>query len=93
VFNTNGSTNHLMFAPGPIHGSASGAPTTGGYTLRLEWVPFGKIGSFASPWLNLRLGLQYTGYWRFNGGSTNYEGFGRSASDNNAFFVYSWLAF
>jgi hypothetical protein len=93
VFNSNGSTNHLMFAPSPIFGSASGAPTTGGYTVRFEWVPFGKTGSFASPWVNLRLGAQYTGYWRFNGGSSNYDGFGRSASDNNSLFVYAWLAF
>jgi hypothetical protein len=93
VFNTNGSTNHLMFPPGPVFGSASGAPTTGGYTARLEWVPFGKFGSFASPWLNLRVGLQYTGYWRYNGGSTNYDGSGRSAHDNNNLFLYTWLAF
>jgi len=93
VFNTNGSANHLMFTPGPVTGSASGAPTTGGYTARLEWVPFGKVGSFASPWVNLRMGMQYTGYWRFNGGRSNYDGFGRSASDNNSFFLYTWLAF
>ena len=93
VFNTNGSSNPLLFTPGEIYGSASGSPTTGGYTLRFEYVPFGKVGSFASPWVNLRLGAQYTGYWRFNGGSSNYDGFGRSASDNNSLFVYAWLAF
>jgi hypothetical protein len=93
VFNTNGSTNPLMFSPAPVNGSASGAPTTGGYTFRFEWVPFGKTGSLASPWVNLRLGLQYMGYWRFNGGSSNYDGFGRSASDNNSLFLYTWLAF
>lgn len=93
LFYTNGSTNHALFAPGPVGGSASGSPTTGGYTLRFEWVPFGKSGSFLSPWVNVRLGVQYTGYWRFNGGNTNYDGFGRSASDNNAFFLYTWLAF
>jgi len=93
VFNSNGSSNRLLFAPAPIFGSASGAPTTGGYTLRFEWVPFGKVGSFASPWVNLRFGLQYTGYWRFNGGTSNYDGSGRSASDNNAFWAYTWLAF
>jgi hypothetical protein len=43
--------------------------------------------------VNLRLGLQYTGYWRFNGGSMNYDGFGRSASDNNSVFLFTWLAF
>jgi hypothetical protein len=31
--------------------------------------------------------------WRYNGGSGNYDGFGRSASDNNSLFVYTWLAF
>jgi hypothetical protein len=93
VFNTNGSTNQLVYSPAPVNGSASGAPTTGGYTLRFEWVPFGKTGSWASPWVNVRLGLQYTGYWRFNGGSSNYDGFGRSASDNNSVFLYAWLAF
>ena len=93
VFNINGSSNHLMFTPGPVNGSASGSPTSGGYTFRLEWIPFGKIGSFASPFVNARVGLQYTGYWRFNGGSTNYDGFGRSAHDNNYVFLYTWLAF
>jgi hypothetical protein len=93
LFNTNGTTNHLMYSPGPVNGSAAGTPGTTGYVVRVEWVPFGKLGSFASPWLNLRLGLQYTGYWRFNGGSGNYDGFGRSASDNNSVFMYAWLAF
>jgi hypothetical protein len=93
LFYTNGSSNHLMFTPAPIEGSASGAPTNAGYTLRFEWVPFGKFGSFAQPWVNVRLGVQYTGYWRFNGGSSNYDGFGRSASDNNGVFAYAWFAF
>ena len=93
AFYTNGSANHLMFQPGPVNGSAAGTPTGSGYTVAFEWVPFGKFGSFASPWLNMRLGVQYRGYWRFNGGNTNYDGFGRSANDNNSLFVYSWLAF
>lgn len=93
LFNTSGSTNRVLFAPHPIFGSASGSPASRGYTLRLEFVPFGKAGSFASPWVNVRLGLQYTAYQRFNGGSSNYDGFGRSASDNNALFGFVWLAF
>jgi hypothetical protein len=93
LFNTSGSTNRVLFAPRPIFGSASGSPASRGYTLRLEFVPFGKAGSFASPWVNVRLGLQYTAYQRFNGGSSNYDGFGRSASDNNALFGFVWLAF
>jgi len=93
LFSTNGTTNHLMFAPGAVFGSASGAPTTRGYTVQLEWIPFGKSGSFAAPWVNVRVGLQYTGYWRFNGAAGNYDGFGRNASDNNSLFLFTWLAF
>jgi len=93
LFGISGTTNHLVFAPSPVFGSGSGSPDSRGYIARLEWVPFGKVGSFASPWVNVRMGLQYTGYWRFNGGSGNYDGFGRSASDNNSLFLYSWFAF
>jgi hypothetical protein len=93
LFSTNGSTNHVMFAPGPVFGSASGSPKTSGYIVQVEWVPFGKVGSFASPWVNVRVGVQYLGYWHFNGGSGNYDGFGRSASDNNSLFIFTWLAF
>jgi hypothetical protein len=93
LFDTDGSTNHLLYAPAPISGSAAGSPQTNGYRVQLEWIPFGKAGSFAAPWVNLRLGLQYTGYWRFNGGSADYDGFGRSASDNNTVFLFAWLAF
>jgi len=93
LFDLSGTTNHLVFAPSPVFGSGSGSPDSRGYIARLEWVPFGKVGSFASPWVNVRMGLQYTGYWRFNGGSGNYDGFGRSASDNNSLLLYSWFAF
>jgi hypothetical protein len=93
LFATSGSTNRLMYAPAPIFGSAAGTPNTRGYLAQIEWVPFGKVGAWASPWVNLRLALQYTGYFRFNGGSSNYDGFGRNASDNNTVFVFAWLAF
>ena len=56
-------------------------------------MPFGKEGSWASPWANLKIGLQYTIYTRFNGGTHNYDGFGRNASDNNTLFLYAWMAF
>ena len=37
--------------------------------------------------------LQYTGYRKFNGGNDNYDGFGRSAKDNNTLFLNVWLAY
>lgn len=45
------------------------------------------------PWLNVKLGLQYTAYLKFNGGGSNYDGAGRNASDNNLLYLYLWLAF
>jgi hypothetical protein len=43
--------------------------------------------------VNLKLGVQYTVYTQFNGGTSNYDGFGRAASDNNALYVFAWMIF
>lgn len=88
MFNTTGSTDSAYFGFG-----TSGTPDTRGYILMLEWVPFGKKDSWARPWVNMRFGIQYTGYTRFDGGTSNYDGTGRSASDNNTLFLFYWLAF
>jgi hypothetical protein len=92
LFATSGTRDASLYAPADTDGSATGSPRSSGYTLQLEYIPFGKQGSFGSPWMNARFGVQYTGYHRFNGGGGNYDGFGRSASDNNTLFVYAWLA-
>lgn len=92
VFNTSGSTDMGLYAPEAGAGSLTGSPDTRGYIVQLEYVPFGKLDSFGSPWLNVRVGLQYTGYTRFNGSGSNYDGFGRSASDNNTLFGFFWFA-
>jgi hypothetical protein len=91
-FDTTGNSNAALYAPGPWFGSANGSPDSRGYILQLECIPFGKFTSFARPFLNLRVGIQYTGYTRFNGGDANYDGFGHSAADNNTLFVYLWTA-
>lgn len=92
-FDTRGTSNQLLYASAELSGSANGSPDTRGYTLQFEYVPFGKENSIARPWLNVRLGLQYTGYLRFNGGSSDYDGFGRSAQNNNSLYAFYWLAF
>jgi hypothetical protein len=92
LFDIRGATNNALYGgPAPLGGSANGSPDTRGYVLKAEYIPFGKLASFGRPYVNVRLGLQYTGYTRFNGGSTNYDGFGRSASGNNTLFAYLWL--
>jgi hypothetical protein len=92
LFNTSGSTDMGLYSPAPVFGSLTGSPDSRGYILLLEYIPFGKLDSFARPWLNLRVGLQYTGYTRFNGTGANYDGFDRSASDNNTLFGFFWFA-
>jgi hypothetical protein len=49
--------------------------------------------AFIIPKQNLRLGVQYTTYSTFEGASTNYDGAGRNASDNNSMFLYAWFAY
>ncbi len=90
-FTTSGSTDATLYAPSQLSGFANGSPDSSGYRLQLEYVPFGKLDSPARPWLNLRLGLQYTNYTKFNGGSSNYDGADRSASDNNTLFAFLWV--
>jgi hypothetical protein len=91
AFTSSGSRNAALFAPGALSGSANGLPDSTGYVLQAEYIPFGKLDSFLRPWVNLRVGLQYTGYTKFNGGTSNYDGFGRSASDNNTVFAFFWV--
>jgi hypothetical protein len=87
-FSTTGSTDPGMYpnansAP-PIVGvvtSANGSPDTKGWIAELNYMP----------WLNTRLTLQATQYTRFNGGDTNYDGFGRNASNNNSLYFLVWF--
>lgn len=91
VFVSSGSHNAALYTAAALSGSANGSPDSSGYILQAEYIPFGKLNSFAGPWLNARVGLQYTGYSKFNGGTSNYDGFGRSASDNNTLFAFFWV--
>jgi len=91
-FVTRGSLDRGLYAPAPIEGSATGNPESRGYAGELSWTPFGKAGSKWRPWLNLRVGVQYTWYARFNGGAADYDGEGRSARDNDTLFAFVWLA-
>ncbi len=61
----------------------SGNPATRGSTLEAFWLPIQFM----------RIGAQYTAYSKFNGASTNYDGFGRDARDNDTLFLYTWLAY
>lgn len=66
--------------------NATGSPDTRGWTAEIDWLALKDMQ-------NLKLALRYTAYTKFNGASTDYNGFGRNASDNNKTFVYAWLLF
>lgn len=83
VFGTTGTTDNVLFSQADITGSASGDPRSKGYIANFSWWPV----------QNILLGLQYTGYWSFNGAGTNYDGAGRNASDNNSIYAIVWLIF
>ena len=78
---------------GSVGGSRTGSPASSGVTLEADWVPFGKEGSWLRPYLNLKLGAQYTHYFGFNGSGSDTDGFGRDAGDNDTVFLFAWLAF
>ena len=76
------------------NGSINGHPNTRGYILQADWTPWGKEGSWGNGWANVRVGIQYTGYNRFMGGSTYLDNDGneRRARDNNTTMLFLWTS-
>jgi hypothetical protein len=87
-FSTSGSTDNILYPPNAPGGpgvitSATGSPDTNGWIAEVNYLP----------WLNVKVSAQYTFYNKFNGGSTNYDGAGRNASDNDTLYLLLWFAF
>jgi len=82
-FSTTGNSDPMLYAPTPLTGSNNGKPDTNGYTAQVAFWPV----------QNIDLSVNYTGYFKFNGASTNYDGANRNASDNNTVYVALWLNF
>jgi len=77
-FTTWGDMDPVLYAS-----SMSGSPNSNGEVIELDYLP----------WLNTKLSLQYVIYNTFDGGSKNYDGTGRNASDNDTLFLNLWYAF
>jgi hypothetical protein len=93
-----GSTNPILYQTGgelgtDFVGFANNSPNYNGFSIEADWVPFGKEKSLWRPWANLKVGAEYMFYTDYNGASSNYDGFGRSAGDNNSFLLYAWTIF
>jgi hypothetical protein len=82
-FNVDGTTDPVVFGPAALIGSANGDPKSAGYIGNISWWPV----------QNISLTFQYTGYTRFNGGSTNYDGLGRNADQNNTMYILARFVF
>ena len=76
-FSTTGTADPTLY-PNP-----TASPDTQGWTPELFYLPI----------QNIRVGLQYYAYQKFDGASNNYDGNGRSAKDNNTAFLYVWGAY
>jgi len=82
-FSTTGTSDTILYAAAPVVGSANNSPNANGYIAEVNYLP----------WLNVRLQMQYVGYEKFNGLKVNYDGTGRSASDNDTLYLLVWLAY
>jgi hypothetical protein len=82
-FLTDGTNDPLLYAPAAVSGSANGGARSEGFISNFSYWP----------WQNIYLAVQYTNYTRFNGGATNYDGSGRSASDNDTVYLLARFVF
>ncbi len=82
-FDTWGTGDPLLYSQAPVSGSANGDPRSTGYITNVSFWPM----------QNIQLAFQYTGYTRFNGAGTNYDGAGRNASDNNTVYLLARFIF
>lgn len=77
-----------------LYGSRTGKPDTDQFTVQASYLPFNRDGGpSAWQWFNPKFILQYTTYTKFDGSSDNYDGSGRSASDNNTVYLMVWMPF
>jgi hypothetical protein len=88
-FQVQGNADAGLFGASSVNDS----PNSAGYIAEADYIPFNHGGPSFWPWLNVKFGLQYIYYDKFNGGRTNFDGSGRNAHDNNTIFGFAWLAF
>lgn len=82
-FNIDGTPDPALYPQGPLSGNSNGDPRSNGFIGNISWWPVQNIG----------LTFQYTGYTRFNGAATNYDGAGRNASSNNTLYLLARFVF
>jgi hypothetical protein len=87
AFDTWGSTDQLLYSA-----NSTFRPNSTGLIFQIDGTVFGRDMSELGGRLNVRAGVQYTAYTKFDGGGANYDGLGRNASDNNTLRIFTWVA-
>ncbi|MBZ5700134.1 MAG: hypothetical protein LAN18_16485 [Acidobacteriia bacterium] len=84
-FNITGTPDAVLFAnpDDPVNDNFTGDPRSSGYIANISWWPV----------QNIDLAFQYTGYLRFNGAGTDYNGVGRNAGANNTVYLLARFVF
>ena len=91
AFSTFGTSNAALYAVNS--GYATTSPNSNGVTGQLDYTPWSAGNSPLGIRANVRLGVQYTAYGKFNGAWHNYDGAGANAADNNTLRFFTWVAF
>jgi hypothetical protein len=87
-FDTWGSADSILYG-----GNTALKPDSSGFLLQLDLTPFSNEPSALGARLNVRVGVQYRMFTKFDGGSSNYDGLGHNASDNNTLYLLLWFAY
>jgi hypothetical protein len=66
-----------------LYGTDNGLPDSSGTIMEISFLP----------WYNTRFAIQYVMYNKFNGQTSNYDGTGRSAAQNNTLYCNMWINF
>ncbi|HYW03355.1 MAG TPA: cytochrome C [Gammaproteobacteria bacterium] len=75
-FQTKGNSNPALYSS-----SRTFSPDSSGFIAQWTWLPD----------YNVQLMAQYIHYNKFDGASSNYDGSGRSASDNDTLYLTAWI--
>jgi hypothetical protein len=87
-FDTQGSSDAMLYqltSQFDPNGTVQNSPNSNGYIFEIAYIPFISSPSPVWPWANMRVGLQYTYYNKFDGDTV-------FAKNNNTLFGYLWFA-
>jgi hypothetical protein len=87
-FDTWGTTDPVLYAD-----NSAFKPDSMGVLFQLDGTPFGGDIFALGHRFNVRVGVQYRIFTKFDGATSNYDGMGHKASDNNTLRVFTWFAF